>query len=206
MKKLLATLVIGLALVLPASVVGAGVAAAASPGTATHAVTASIPFSVPASVAAGGQGACPAYSQNCIVVPPNGFVKFTCAGITISGTATPGTTITCNQVPLLVQLACSTESAVSFSISGTNLHLTTPGRLFWFNPATGQSVAVSAITGSGGEYTVVFGSCAATSPILPTTGGGHPGSPSMPYLPFGLGLALILVGAAVTLRTRFNQV
>ena len=55
MKKLLATLVIGLALVLPASVVGAGVAAAASPGTATHAVTASIPLSVPASVAAGGQ-------------------------------------------------------------------------------------------------------------------------------------------------------
>jgi hypothetical protein len=68
---------------------------------------------------------------------------------------------------------------------------------------------VSAITGSGGQYTVVFGSCSATSPILPTTGGGggHSlGGPSTPYLPFGLGLALVLVGAAVTIRARFTQV
>jgi hypothetical protein len=208
MKKLLATLIIGIALALPATVVSTGVAAAAGP---THSVSASITHADPASIAAGGKTGgktCPAYSQNCVVIPPNGNITFTCAGITITGTATPGTTITCNQIPLLVQLACSSESAVSFSISGTNLHLTTPGRLFWFNPATGQSTAVSAITGSGGQFTVVFGSCAATSPILPTTGGGggHPLGPNMPYLPFGLGLALVLVGAAVTLRTRFTQV
>jgi hypothetical protein len=204
MKKLLATLIIGIALALPATVVSTGVAAAAGP---THAVSASITHADPASIAAGGK-TCPAYSQNCVVIPPNGNITFTCAGITITGTAAPGTTITCNQIPLLVQLACSSESAVSFSISGTNLHLTTPGRLFWFNPATGQSTAVSAITGTGGQFTVVFGSCAATSPILPTTGGGggHPLGPNMPYLPFGLGLALVLVGAAVTLRTRFTQV
>lgn len=207
MKKLLATLVIGLALALPVSVISTGVAAAAGPGVAPHAVSASITHAVPASVSAA---ACPSYSQNCAVVPPNGQVSFTCAGVTISGSATPGTTITCNSVPLLVQLACSSESAVSFSISGTNLHLTVgSGQLFWFNSATGTSTAVSAITGSGGEFTVVFGNCASTTtPILPTTGGGggYPAGPNAPYLPIGLGMALVLVGAIVTFRTRFNQV
>ena len=62
---------------------------------------------------------------------------------------------------------------------------------------------MSAVTGSGGEYTFVFGSCKAI-PILPKTGAGGwascPFAPGFPWLPFGVGVATLSAGALLTLR------
>lgn len=103
------------------------------------------------------------------------------------------------------------ETGVSISIHGTDLHLKVPGaRIFKFNPATGQSTLVSAITGTGGEYTIVFGSCPVTTVSLPKTGGvesgqfvgsiSTPAGPALPLLPL-LPVALLALGGAVyTLR------
>jgi hypothetical protein len=127
------------------------------------------------------------------------------------GTAKPGSALTFQCLPLLVKL-CSGESGVSVSIQGTDLNLTAPGaRIFMFNSATGNSTQVSAITGSGGEFTFVFGN--GNCVVLPSTGGAagvggplSPGGPSMPLLPIGLGVLLVLVGAGMAARSRKPQV
>ena len=164
---------------------------------------------------------CPNYqnSPNCVVVPPSGIVNITICGVHFVGTAAPGTTIECSNLPLLIKLTCGSaaplpqtggaaqnepkaamrfrssardagvasaaccETGVSVSIHGTSLNLKVPGgRIYRFDPATGLSQPVSAITGSGGEYTVLYGSCSTAFMPLPKTGGG-------------LGLALSRVNA-----------
>jgi len=113
--------------------------------------------------------------------------------------------------------SCCPRRVESVSIKGTGLDLTVPGAtIYQFNPATGTSTLVGAITGSGGEYTKVYGSCPSVTVPLPSTGGAASttgnitppggGTPSMPLLPLGLGLALVLTVGAMTLRTRKPQV
>jgi len=145
---------------------------------------------------------CPNYqnSPNCVVVPPSGIVNVTICGVHFVGTAAPGTTIECSNLPLLLKLPCKSsvslpqtggaaqlnkeavpslsspsqaissaretccETGVSLSIHGTSLRLRVPGgKIYAFNPATGRSVRVSAIAGSGGEYTILYGSCGTAS-------------------------------------------
>jgi len=189
MKKLVATLLLGIAFVIPMSALGAGIASAQTSCTGAY-----------------SSGTC---------VGPSGQISVTVPGTTagLFGSGTPGTAFSITQVPLVTSLACSTESAVSFRASGNGLNLTpTAGTLYQFDPATGQSFVVDEVSGAGGTYTLIFGSCAAafstttSTTVLPITGGGHPSSPSLPYLPLAIGSLLVLAGAAVTVRNRVHQV
>ncbi|HEV3310499.1 MAG TPA: hypothetical protein VG815_08275 [Chloroflexota bacterium] len=222
----------------------------ALPGIAlgTSGVLAATPASQPAHISASPNAKmhCPNYQNgpNCVVVPPSGVINNVICGIHFVGTAKPGTTIECVNLPLLVKLPCQSvtlpktggaavvsgldaaralkspstttccETGFSISIHGTHLHLKVPGaRIFKFNPTTGQSHLVSAITGSGGEFTIIFGACPSTTVTLPQTGAGvasreftgtipTPTGPNLPMIPLGIGFLLILGGAAVALRSK----
>ncbi len=186
MKKIVAALVLGMALIVPMGALGASSVFAQS-----------------------GDSCSLSYSPGGVCVAGNGNVVVSVNGSTavLAGTATPNTGVYLTQLPLYYTPTCANQSAVSFRVSGNGLGLTSSnGQLWWYNPANGQSYAVSSVSGSGGVYTLVFGNCAAT--ILPTTGGGagQPSSPSAPVLPFAVGLMLVLAGAAVTIRNRAHQV
>ncbi|GEM_PF-7122524 len=199
MKRALAILTLGVLFVLPMGAVATGTALAASPAVHTSSINAST-----SGVHCPGQG----YTNFNYCVPPTGVVNATLCGEHFTGTAKPNTGITCNRIGQLVTLPCSGETAESIDIKGTGLNITVAGpRIYKFNPATGTSTRVSAITGSGGEYTKVFGSCGVSPSTLPTTGGGiAPAGGGLPLLPLGLGIMMLLAGAAVTARTRITQV
>jgi hypothetical protein len=273
MSKVLTAITLVLALMLPAASLGVGVSNALAAAPASH----STPMSV-AGIATPPPkpktNACQTASystgvwivttkSNCYVVPPSGQVNTVLCGVHFVGTAAPGTAITCQVIPLLIKLPCSSsvslpttggatkisgtlslnnystgmsaarstsarsasstvccETGVSLSIQGTDLNLTVPGaKIYKFNPATGTSTLVSAVTGNGGEYTFVYGSCPSsvtTTPVtLPRTGGGIGGllnpllpskGPSFPFLPMVLGALLVLLGAGMATRSRKSQV
>jgi hypothetical protein len=230
-------------------IVVAGIFALATGAVGAPSASAASPAQAVTAFQSVGLAHCPNYqnSPNCVVVPPSGIVNITICGVHFVGTAAPGTTIECSNLPLLVRLPCASstslpqtggavrldpsvrnvesaaeaccQSGVSLSIHGTGLHLKVPGgRIYKFDPATGLSHRVSAITGSGGEYTILYGSCSATFLPLPKTGGGdvsilsrtnvtNPGPrPGVPVLPIGIGTLLVLAGsAALFTRTKAIQ-
>ena len=202
MKRLLAVALIALLLGLQTGTSTVGVAAA----TSVRDTFGGVSFSVAG--LAMKQPPCPAYAKDCHQVPPAGYLTFTCTGVKVSGKGASDTRVTCELVGLLMQPACSSESATSFGTSGRDLDLTTPGQLFKYDSATGRSTRVSAITGSGGLYTVVFGTCPAAAAsgtiILPKTGGGLPIGPATPYGPITLAVivSLALVTITTILRTK----
>jgi hypothetical protein len=204
MSKVLTALTLVLALILPAAGLSATSVLAASPASHAAQVTHQV---------AQGDKPCGktgySHGKNCIPVP-HGPVNTTICGVHVVGSAQPGSVITFQCLSPLA--SCAGGSVVSVSIQGVDLNLTAPGaRIFKFNPSTGNSTLVSAITGSGGEFSFVFGTCTLS---LPSTGGATglagspltPGSPSMPVLPIGLGLLLVVLGAAMAVRTRKSQV
>lgn len=214
MKKL-AIVVLALALAFAAAVIETGVVVAGPlpvPAEAFHVVSGSFIPTHSWSISAAG---CPSYSQNCIVVPPTGHFSFMCSGQSMSGTASPGSTVSCAQTPAVFKVSCSSQSVNSFSISGMKLHATMGGQLFRFNPSTGHSLRVYAITGSRGVYSVVTGTCSRS--VHDPSHGAHRGSNSrigagqpailgIPFVPFGLAVALLLVVAAFAFRSRFKHV
>lgn len=205
MTKALTAVIFGLAMVLPGAVGTSALAAQSTdrPPPPAHGPCQKVSYT-------GGVWV-KSTVPNCMVVPPSGTVHTTICGVRVVGTATPGTALTFECLPLLAKI-CQGETAVSVEIVGTGLNLTAPGaRIYKFNPATGNSTLVSAITGSGGEYTFVFGTC--SSVTLPRTGGGDvtgvtpaPGSPSLPALPLGIGALMVLLGGLMTLRSKKSQV
>lgn len=208
MSKVLTAVVFGLAMILPGAMGASALAASPSvqaahrPPPPAHGPCQKVSYT-------GGVWV-KTTVPNCSVVPPGGTVTTTICGVHLVGSATPGTAVTFQCLPLLVKL-CAGETGVSIEIVGTGLDLTAPGaRIYMFNPATGQSSLVSAVTGNGGEYTFVFGSCGPI--VLPKTGGAatggplSPSGPSIPSLPIGLGVLMVLIGGAMTLKTRKSQV
>lgn len=211
MKKILATLVITLAFVVPMGAVGASTALAAKPASHAAKVTAS----------RAHQSSCPSYSTTCIQVTVTGPINTTCGvlniGNSLTGNAQLNTTVECAAIAQVVQTNCPAQSFVIHG-SGLDMHARS-GQLFQFNPNTGTSVAVAAITQSG-IFSLVAANCAASvggeitssvpssvlTSVLPITGGGQPSGPSLPLLPLGLGALLVLTGAAVAFRNRVTQV
>lgn len=142
----------------------------------------------------GSQAATPNIKTGCSPPPPSGVPGVNLCGLKFFGTAAQYSVITCVRIPLLFA-PCPSQTAFALRITGTDLNIRVPGfQIFWFNPATGKVVPVSAITGSGGQYEFVSGRCRIIN--LPPTGGGAPSStPSAPVLSWWmLALALAALG------------